>query len=453
MISPEQMNVLSSGGLAEAPARTPGELSAFTDLNRRVTVEAEVAGVVPRSRRWQIELESETGRCWLDLPRDTTNTDLSYLHGAVVRAQGVCAKRVFDRGDSVEPTLMVQSAEDLEILRPGHPAARVDPDSLPVVSIGALMREAAASRTNGLVHLRGLVLDQQLGEHLLVRDETGTVLARSTQMTAVEAQQPLDIWGTPSWDGNRLEITKATYRPANRASTNTLAAPRQKPAELPVLIRARDLLELAPEEAAWRYPLRLRGVVTFSYPPRRQVYIQDETAGVFLSGQANRLDLKPGDFVEVTGVSDPGTFSPTVNVRSVTALGTAAMPEARKATSFQLAGGHFDGQWIEARGVVRSLALADGLLKLKVNDPDGALFVNIPAESAPTNLLDAVVRIHGVCSAKPNANRQITSLSIWVPSLEFLLVEDAGAPNPFLFGSANCRTQPVSFARITSQKG
>ncbi len=171
-------------------------------------------------------------------------------------------------------------------------------------------------------------------------------------------------------------------------------------------------------------------MVTLFYPQRRQLFVQDDTGGVFVYGQWNRNDLKSGDLVEVRGVTDQGAFAPLVVPNRVTPLGTAPLPAARKATLFQLATGQYDGQWIEAHGVVRSSALEDGLLRVKINDPDGALFVYVPAENAPTNLVDAVVRVRGVCSARPNAKHQISSLVIWSPSLDWMQIEDPGVADP-----------------------
>src|SRR5260221_302921 len=67
------------------------------------------------------------------------------------------------------------------VLSPVNSAdAVVDLDKIPVRSIGSLTRDAEA-KSGGLVHLRGTVLDQRTGENIVIRDDTGTIFAGTTQ--------------------------------------------------------------------------------------------------------------------------------------------------------------------------------------------------------------------------------------------------------------------------------
>src|SRR5688572_13672499 len=65
----------------------------------------------------------------------------------------------------------------------------------------------------------------------------------------------------------------------------------------------------------------VEGVVTYTYR-RNSLYIQDGSGGLFVSlTQTNALQL--GDFVQVTGQSSRGGFSPILEKAALVKLGTA----------------------------------------------------------------------------------------------------------------------------------
>jgi PAS domain S-box-containing protein len=430
MIAPDQIRVLSNGNLPEPPMRTAAQLNTFSDVNRRIQVDGRVVQVIEKPSRYQIELVAGPNRFWAELSRQT-NDNWTALMDATVRVRGVCVRQVFDWGETVQPALLVQSAADISILQPGQPKSRKNLEELSVVPIASLTRESI-TKNSETVRIRGTILDQRLGEHIVIRDGSGTLRADSSLMFIIPAMEQVDVWGTPVWETEGVSLQNATYRLVNTSSVTDgrPESPTQKPASLPTLTSASDLMALSAEQAGWRYPVRLRGVVMIYYPDRRQFFVQDDSAGFYVRGPWNRNDLKTGDLVEVTGFSDAGGYAPMVIPQKVTTVGTAALPPARRATLFQMATGQFDSQWIEAYGVVRSCTEDNNLLRIKLTDSDGTLFVYLPGEPVPPNLIDSVVRVRGVCTTHPNANRQISSLVVWSPALDFFKIEDPGPSAP-----------------------
>ncbi|HEY9509987.1 MAG TPA: PAS domain S-box protein [Verrucomicrobiae bacterium] len=441
MISPERVEVLSNGEIPKPLARTATELNALNDLNRRVEVEGRVLQIFEKPTRWQIELEANASRFWAELSRGT-NDNPAPLLGDVVRLRGVCVRQLFNWGETVRPAVLLQNGNDIVVLQRNPTQPPRDPKSLPVLPIGSLTRESIGQNAE-MIHVRGKVLDQRLGEHIVVQDDTGSLSVDSTQMLIVPPREQVDAWGVPVWDAGRVSLANANFSLANSDSssdTNDSASKLgKKPASLPVLTKASDLMNLSAEQASWKYPVKLRGVVTIYFSDRRQFFVQDATSGFYVAGPWNRSDLKTGDLVEVTGRSDPGSFAPMVVPKEVVVLGTAALPEARRTTLFQMATGQYDSQWIEAFGVVRAISQEKNLLRLKLTDTDGTLFVYLPTETVPTNLVDSVVRLRGICTTHPNANRQISSLVVWCPSLDHLRIEDAGSINPL-----DLKPQPIA---------
>src|SRR5213076_3450191 len=124
--------------------------------------------------------------------------------------------------------------------------------------------------------------DQRMGESVVIRDESGTIFAETPVSIVVKPDEQIDLWGTPVWDGARLYLREATLRSVNGPlrwqSGESLAA--ERPAQLPTLTTAQAIRDLPTEKAAWKYPARLRGIITFSLTDRR-CYLQDETSGIY----------------------------------------------------------------------------------------------------------------------------------------------------------------------------
>jgi PAS domain S-box-containing protein len=370
--------------------------------------------------------------------RSTRTVKLSVL----VWLLGSCLASLAARGEQATVlTNMSQSLSGRTRLEIHGAKTQVDPYACPVEAIAALTPQSAADTSAGAqVRVQGTVLDQRIGEYIVVRDGTGIVFAESPQIVAVNAQDRVDVWGTPVWDGTRLRLKKATFRLVDSGNPPEQLAPApDKPAELPLLSKAIQVRDLAPDKAAWKYPVRLRGVVTLCLPSRgKKFYVQDDTSGIYVRLPQSRPNLKPGDLVEIVGVSNPGGFAPIVVVSNLTVLGAAALPEPARATPFQMASGQYNCQWIEARGVVSAFSLEGGLLQLKFSNAGGVYFAYIPAASAPTNLLDAIIHVDGVCASQFNSKRQITGSAIWAQSMDFLQIEEPGAENPL-----DLPTQPI----------
>jgi PAS domain S-box-containing protein len=302
----------------------------------------------------------------------------------------------------------------------------------PVRTISSLRSEAGAVGSNSTVRIQGTVLDGRLGEYIVVRDETGTIFAETRLTLVPKSQERVEVWGTPVWEGSLVRLENALFRPLESNEPAIPAAPRrEKPAQLPVLTKASEIRDLSAEQAAWHYPVRLQAVVTVNPRIGRYFFVHDSTTGIAVLMNEVPKDVKPGDIVDIEGVSDPAGFAPVILGSNVTVVGTAPLPEPRQETLFQLATGQDGSQWIEVRGVVRSVAHRDGVARLQISDLTGTLTVLVPASQEPTNLLDSIVRIRGACGSRSNAKRQFTGFQMWASSLDEVQIEDAGAADPF----------------------
>jgi len=296
------------------------------------------------------------------------------------------------------------------------------------------LKQAAPAAENARVRIQGTVLDERPGEFIVVYDGTGTVFAETHQAALPPVKELAEVSGRPVSDGYSFSLQDAAVSSLNAGgfSSNNLAATALKPAQLPLLTKIWEIRDLPPEKAAWKYPVQLHAVVTVNAHHKNFFCAQDDSAGITVWMPDNPTNLFPGDVVDIEGFSDPGGYSPIVLGTNVTVVGKTSLPEARPETLYQLATGQDDSQWIEVRGVVRSVSYPNTncFARLLLNDSSGMMFVNVPTAEAPVNLLDAIVRIRGACGSLANDQRQSTGFEMWASGLDAVHVEELGATDP-----------------------
>ena len=114
----------------------------------------------------------------------------------------------------------------------------------------------------------------------------------------------------------------------------------------------------AAQAAAAALDIALTGTVTYYNPyvdPRRPAFfVADASGAIFVSMPPQ--GFKPGDRVEITGVSEPGDYAPIVKGTEAHVIGTASLPATGPAVSLtQLLTGAYDGQWVELKGLVQAV--------------------------------------------------------------------------------------------------
>lgn len=201
-------------------------------------------------------------------------------------------------------------------------------------------------------------------------------------------------------------------------------------ATLPLLTHADQVRHLSPEEAALGYPVHIRGVITDDVPSP-DFFVQDSTAGIYVEGSTSpTFDHHWGDLVEVDGVTGPGKFAPVVREQSFRILGRGTLPQSRVYPFAELAAGQQDSQWVQVRGIVRSVSVdraswPETVLAMSVASGDGRFNVRVPIQHEPdfSSWIDAEVAVEGVCGSLFNNQRQLIGVLFYVPDLRFIHVE------------------------------
>jgi diguanylate cyclase (GGDEF)-like protein len=210
-------------------------------------------------------------------------------------------------------------------------------------------------------------------------------------------------------------------------------------ARLPVLTTAHQVHGLTSEQASRAYPVRLRGVVTFWDPYQEghaALFIADKSGGVFVAPALGpALPLHAGSVIEVSGVSDPGGYSPIVSSSKISILQESGrLPAARTVTLPDLLSGAYDVQWVALRGVVHSVEFDGMHVVLTVATADGTITATTDKENGAnySALVDSEVVIRGMAAPLVNSRRQMTGERLLFPGMKSITIEAPAPPDPFL---------------------
>jgi len=204
-------------------------------------------------------------------------------------------------------------------------------------------------------------------------------------------------------------------------------------ADLPALKQVAEIRALSPEEAARSRPVRLRGTVTFYDTNTDALFVQDSTAGIYASPLED-FAVRPGDNVELTGVSGPGDFAPVVLDARVRVSGRGNLPDPIRTSVDHLRTGREDSQWVELEAFVRSSRVEEGQLILKLaagGEQFDAMIPYLTNAAAGERLVDARVRVTGVCGTVFDQRRQLKGIKLYVQELSDIVVVESPGGDPF----------------------
>lgn len=166
---------------------------------------------------------------------------------------------------------------------------------------------------------------------------------------------------------------------------------------------------------------RLSGVVTYSYR-QSSVYIQDSTAGLFVSSPTNP-PLKPGDIVIVTGHSESGGFSQILIQNSLVHTGRTNPPPAIPTTVKEIASGKHDMELVSLEGTVLELSRRqDRTVFLRLLEGTVPFTAELDSQEVPEEwdmlLPQSVARVTGVCTIGGDASGFVRSFRVLLRSAD-----------------------------------
>jgi signal transduction histidine kinase/CheY-like chemotaxis protein len=208
---------------------------------------------------------------------------------------------------------------------------------------------------------------------------------------------------------------------------------------LPTLTNAHAAHSLTTAEAARKYPVHIRTVVTFYDPyidPRHgALFVCDFSGCIFVSIPSKPvLPIHAGTVIDIEGVSGPGDFAPIVEQAKIRAVGESHVPAtAPRVSRTQMMTGAEDGQWVEIEGIVHSVVETSTDVTLNLAASDGIISATTPKEKGVPydRLVDATILIHANVAPFFSKNRQMAGVQLFFPSLTELKIEEPSPPDVF----------------------
>ncbi len=413
--------VLSEGGMP--PPAAAGAADLATDRLDGVWVELRgvvMAAFIERTGRLSLDLDVGGARLRAHIQefegveyRELVDSEVR-LRGALTNSPDLDGRRV--GAQTWTPTLRFISVE--------APAPKIE--NLQAVSIGQLRAAAAAGRTwRHRVLLRGETSALGDGPGLGLRDGTGQaeVLAAPGEPVYVGAEAEVAGFPLVRAGGPGVVIQDALVRP--------VASPGRR--RIPLSTTAAEVHSMPPDMAGLGHPVRLRGVVTYYDPVWGTLFVQDRTAGVFIDLRGRPApNVRAGQEVQVDGLTAAGDFAPVVRGARITVFGPGAMPPAEAPGIDGLLEGRYDSRWVEGTGVVQAIAEegGHGVLEMVEGAHRFRVHVLVPP-SALAHLVDARVRVRGVCTTLFNQKRQMFGMELASPGREYVIPVEPGSEDPF----------------------
>ena len=164
------------------------------------------------------------------------------------------------------------------------------------------------------------------------------------------------------------------------------------------------------------------------------LFIQDSSGGNWVEAAASQQPLKPGQLIELQGITTQTDFAPDIVKASWSVLGPARMPAAVRAEFGTLASAKLDSRLAEIEGIIRSAEIVKGDLKLQIAMDGGTAMGYVPnlSQGVPPHLVDAKVRIRAVSGAIFNEHNQVRGVNLFKAGLGDISVLKPGFADPFL---------------------
>jgi signal transduction histidine kinase/DNA-binding response OmpR family regulator/uncharacterized protein YdeI (BOF family) len=422
IVTSVRLRVTGKTTLPEAKGLSLKDVSSEKNQCQWVTVEGIVRSAVVREGRIEIEL-AEGGmraRARVAGVADQKNEEMV---DARIRLYGVVGRRN-EKDEGAE--LLVPAWDQIEVKQPAPAAAQS-------ISIDAALQMRGPGAFDHRVRVQGLITSIKQGESVFIQDDTGGILISTSSAGGFIVGDRVDVLAFPALRDYRVILEDPAMRKLGTWSTDA-AQPGDSSTDLPTLTEVRQIRALTPDQASLRYPVHLRGAIT--YRDRSPItFFQDSTAGIYVDTLGQNLDIQAGQMVELIGETWPGDFAPVIRKPQFKSLKQRAQIAARPVSFDDLMSGKEDSQWVEVQGTVRSITEREGRIFLDVLSGGGRFRVHVPPESDRSvfdRLIDVRVRMQGVCGSVFNQRRQLTGANLFLPSPDWMIaLEKTAEADPF----------------------
>ncbi len=348
------------------------------------------------------------------------NSPLPQLEGALVKLTGVYV--ALAPGSPIHANLWVADPSHVVI------TDWLDKDprfQSPIVPIEQLPDVAPTSWTR----IVGEVQSSKPGEYVIVRDSTGQVTLRTGMVRPLQPGDRIEAIGRPQLNGIETVLHEALYRTPNSSTTATSGEVARG---LPLLRLSEQVRALTADDAARGYAARLRGVVVWSHPSSRTVYLLDASGSIAVSLPPD-VAVPPlsGVRIDVVGRSFRDGFAPGLQATSIHEMDTLSVPEARAISLEHALTGGEESQWISLRGFVRAVRHDGAWSHLEVGTSSGDFQARVPRSERVDHFAGAVIQLQGICRALTDSEGQLVDIEVWLDNAADVSIHEPRPANPF----------------------
>ncbi len=398
-------------------------------LSRRAEAQwVEIHGVTRAVRREPRRIVlglSAGGRTFQAVVENPEEGDFAWLYDFRVSLRGVSTAAAHDPRATLGAQILVPGTSYLRFL--ADPP--LDGFQLPLSSVRTLLETDPQRLPDNRVHVRGAVRRILDARRFALGDGEREAEVSSQAPVQVEIDETVELIGFASRERGALSFTEAMVRSTRRHRGPPPAAPAA-----PTLRSAAEVRRLTRGEAAQGLSVRLDATVTFNDPDLRLLFVQDETAGIYVEAWRHIHPVKAGDRVVVLGRSSPGAFVPIIDFPRVSVVGHGPMPTPLRIGPNELVSGQYDGQWLEVEGVARAVSLSSGIASLRMAAGGVRFPVEVPGVSdggLAGRLVNARVRVRGVCRSVLTLKGQLADIVLNSPNLDAITILTPPPSEPF----------------------
>ncbi len=349
----------------------------------------------------------------------STNQPVEFTQGDFVRIEGLYVP-AFDRDGNVSVmALWVDGAEKVQKIGTISEDKRF---AIPLKKADQLATD------NQLIRVAGVVRSYDPGKSVTLWDDTGEITIQSAQTQPLRFGDRVEAIGYDGDVGVRHFLRSALYRIAN---TNGVGTDFETSSNSAIRLAAR-IQSLSPEEVNRHPAVNLRAILMWSDSTAPFIYVSDASGGVRVDNPKwADTNLSDGTIVNVRGQVAAGAYVPVVTNAVLTRSGWVEPEPPEAITLDQALSGAAEGRFVELRAYVRSATVANGMIHLQMSTSRGEFQATVPGSWAPPSWVGAVVRIRGICSAISNDRHQLIGIELWVPSPEYVLIEEKAPDDLF----------------------
>jgi len=262
----------------------------------------------------------------------------------------------------------------------------------------------------------------------LVRQSPPPIKVSGTRFPGLAPGQLIEVMGVLACTNREWTLHDAFCK-----ITATEAMNPDVPVPQGEITTVKQIRRLGADELELSRQARIDGVIT-AKPD--DIYVQDDTGGIRIPANAAQkfAGLGVGQRISLVGHFAPGGYSPMLEpgqqADAVTWLGAGRMPEPRVQTRIQLMLGQQDAQWIEVKGVIRSIQGRRLKLQMAGGDILAELDFDLPADRRE-RLIASAAHLQGVWRVTADGKKQLTGGRLLVPKAEFIFVDEATPVDPF----------------------